>query len=83
MKLPVIRHLQKNNQKEQLLHTAEVLESLCEHRSVKEEEMDMIGELLTNIYGAVEVHTLVENEGMSQIDAANAFVKKVMGSIDR
>lgn len=83
MKLPVIRHLQKNNDKEKLTHTAEVLESVCEHRSVKEDEMDMIGELLTNIYGAIEVHNMVENKGMSQIDAANAFAQKVMGSIDR
>jgi len=83
MKLPVIRHLQKNNEKKQLLHTAEVLESLCEHRSVKDQELDMIGELLTNIYGAVEVHDMMENEGMTQIEAANAFAQKVMGSIDR
>lgn len=83
MKLPVIRHLQKNNQKEHLLNTAEVLESLCEHRSVKEDEMDIIGELLTNIYGAVEVHDMMTNEGLTQIEAANAFAKKVMGSIDR
>lgn len=83
MKLPVIRHLQKNNNKEQLLNTAEVLESLCEHRSVKEDEMDIIGELLTNLYGAVEVHDMMTNEGMTQIEAANAFAKKVMGSIDR
>jgi len=83
MKLPVIRHLQKNSSKEALQNTADVLEVLSEHRSVKEEEMDFIGELLTNLYGAMEVHQMVENEGLSQIDAANAFAKKVLGSIDR
>lgn len=83
MKLPIIRHLQKNNDKEQLEHAAEVLESFTEHRAVKDEELDVVGELLTNIFGAIEVHDLVENEGMRQIDAANAFAKKVMGSIDR
>lgn len=82
MKLPVIRHLQKNSTKEQLLHTAEVLEVFSEHRSVSDQEMDVVGELLTNIYGAVEVHNNID-EGMKPIDAANAFAKKVMGSIDR
>lgn len=83
MKLPVIRHLQKNSSKEELQNTADVLEVLSEHRSVKEDEMDFIGELLTNLYGAMEVHDMVQNEGLSQIEAANAFAQKVMGSIDR
>lgn len=83
MKLPVIKHLQKNNAKESLQQSADVLESFSEHRSVKEKEMDVVGELLTNIYGAMEVHKMMEEEGLSQIDAANAFAKKVLGSIDR
>ncbi len=82
MKLPVIRHLQRNNDAEKLQNTIEVLESFTEHRSVTDEEMDVIGELLTNLCGAVEVHQMIEN-GESEIDAANLFVKKVMGSIDR
>ena len=40
MKLPVIRHLQKNSSAEALETTLEVLESFSEHRSVSEEEMD-------------------------------------------
>jgi len=82
MKLPVIRHLQRNNDSEKLQNTIEVLESFTEHRSVSEEEMDVIGELITNLCGAVEVHQMIEN-GESEMDAANKFVKKVMGSIDR
>tara|TARA_R100000935_G_scaffold56920_1_gene89605 strand:+ start:161 stop:409 length:249 start_codon:yes stop_codon:yes gene_type:complete len=82
MKLPVIRHLQRNNDAVQLQHTIEVLESFTEHRSVSDTEMDVIGELLTNLCGAVEVHKMIE-EGTSEIDAANNFAKKVMGSIDR
>ncbi|TVZ25228.1 hypothetical protein JM83_0129 [Gillisia sp. Hel_I_86] len=82
MKLPVIRHLQKNNNSEKLQNAIDVLESFTEHRSVTDEEMDVIGELITNLCGAVEVHQLIEN-GESEIDAANLFVKKVMGSIDR
>ncbi len=82
MKLPVIRHLQRINDIEKLQHTIDVLESYTEHRSVNEEEMDIIGELITNLCGAVEVHKMIE-EGTPESDAANNFVKKVMGSIDR
>lgn len=82
MKLPVIKHLQKNNEVEKLESTIEVLENFTEHRSVSEEEMDVIGELLTNLCGAVEVHKMIE-EGVPERDAANNFVKKVLGSIDK
>ncbi|GGZ64466.1 MULTISPECIES: DUF6952 family protein [Mesonia] len=82
MKLPVIKHLQKNNEKEKLEHTVEVLESFTEHRSCTDEDMDVIGELITNICGAIEVHNMVE-EGVPERDAANNFVKKVLGSIDK
>ena len=82
MKLPVIRHLQKNNDEVKLQNTIEVLENFTEHRSVSEEEMDVIGELLTNLCGAVEVHKMIE-DGVPEKDAANNFVKKVLGSIDK
>ncbi|MCB7480752.1 DUF6952 family protein [Christiangramia sediminis] len=82
MKLPVIRHLQKNNDEVKLQNTIEVLENFTEHRSVSEEEMDVIGELLTNLCGAVEVHKMIK-DGVPERDAANNFVKKVLGSIDK
>jgi hypothetical protein len=82
MKLPVIRHLQKNNEIEKLENTIEVLENFTEHRSVSDEEMDVIGELITNLCGAVEVHKMIE-QGVPERDAANNFVKKVLGSIDK
>jgi hypothetical protein len=82
MKLPVIRHLQRNNDTTKLQHTIEVLESFTEHRSVTDEEMDVIGELISNLCGAVEVHQMIE-EGTPEKDACNNFMQKVMGSIDR
>ncbi|MGB8705630.1 MAG: hypothetical protein WCD31_11420 [Gillisia sp.] len=82
MKLPVIKHLQRNNEVEKLQNAIDVLESFTEFRSVSEEEMDVVGELITNLCGAVEVHKMVA-EGESETDAANNFVKKVLGSIDR
>ncbi len=82
MKLPVIKHLQRENSVNDLESALNVLESFSEHRSVKEDEMDVVGELVTNISGAVEVHKMIE-DGMSEKDAANAFSKRVLGSIDR
>lgn len=82
MKLPIIRHLQKNNDQEKLENTLDVLESFTEHRSVSDEEMDVVGELITNICGAIEVHKMIA-DGVPERDAANNFVKKVLGSIDQ
>ena len=82
MKLPIIKHLQKNNSAEKMQYTMDVLESFTEHRSVKEEEMDVVGELITNLAGAIEMDKLVQ-EGMSEKDAANTFAKRVLGSIDQ
>lgn len=82
MKLPIIKHLQKNNDAEKLQHAMDVLESFSEHRSVKEDEMDVVGELITNIAGAIEMDKMVK-EGMSEKDAANTFAKRVLGSIDQ
>ncbi|EAP88336.1 MULTISPECIES: DUF6952 family protein [Croceibacter] len=82
MKLPVIRHFQKNNDAEALEKAVSVLESFTEYRSVTDEEMDVIGELITNMCGAIEVHKMID-DGMPERDAANNFVKKVLGSIDK
>ena len=59
-----------------------VLETFTEYRSVTDEEMDVIGELITNMCGAIEVHKMID-DGMPERDAANNFVKKVLGSIDK
>lgn len=82
MKLPVIKHLARENDTQMLEHTIEVLESFTEHRSVTDEEMDVIGELISNLCGAVEVKHAI-NGGTSEKDACNNFMKKVVGSIDR
>lgn len=82
MKLPVIRHLQRNNSSLQLEHCIQVLESFSEYNRISDEELDVVGELLTNLCGAVEVHKMIE-DGMPERDAANAFAQKVVGSIDR
>ncbi|WP_298780786.1 hypothetical protein [uncultured Polaribacter sp.] len=84
MKLPVIKHLTnfiEENDQDYVLETIETLESLTEVSSLKDEELDVIGELISNMYGAVEVNKMIK-EGTPKKEALNAFMKRVMGSID-
>jgi len=82
MKLPVIRQFYQNQTPENLEKTLEVLESFCEFKGTNEEDLNVAGELITNICGALEVHANVQN-GMSEKDALNSFAQKVLGSIDK
>ncbi len=82
MKLPIIRQLCQTQTAENLEKTLEVLESFSEFRGVSEEDLNVTGELITNICGALEVQQNVQN-GMSEKDALNGFAQKVLGSIDK
>ena len=85
MKLPVIKHLTQfieENDSDYLIETIEVLEALTEVPSLKDEELDVIGELISNMYGALEVHKMVK-EGTDKKNALNDFMKRVLGSIDK
>lgn len=85
MKLPVIKHLTQfieENDEDYLVETIETLEALTEVSSLKDEELDVIGELISNMYGALEVNKMTK-EGMPQKEALNSFMKRVLGSIDK
>lgn len=82
MKLPIIRQAFRNADAQQLENTLVVLEAISEARGINEEEMTVIGELITNICGAMEVHEMV-NKGMRESEALNTFAQKVMGSVDK
>ena len=85
MKLPVIKHLTQfieENDQDYLIETIEVLEALTEVPSLKDEELDVIGELISNMYGALEVHKMVKEE-KDKKTALNDFMKRVLGSIDK
>lgn len=85
MKLPVIKHLTQfieENDQDYITETIEVLESLTEILSLKDEELDVIGELLSNMYGALEVQKMVK-DGQDKKTALNDFMKRVLGSIDK
>jgi len=85
MKLPIIKHLTQfieENDEDFVIETIETLEALTEVPSLKDEELDVIGELISNMYGAIEVNKMIK-EGTSQKEALNSFMKRVLGSIDK
>jgi hypothetical protein len=82
MKLPVIKQIQRSSSVEEIETAIKVLENTSEAATLKDEELDVIGELISNMCGALEVHQLIL-EGLSEKDALNSFMKKVMTSIDR
>ena len=86
MKLPIIKHLTQfieENDEDYVIETIETLESLTEVSSLKDEELDVIGELISNMYGALEVNKLVRDQGMEKKEALNSFMQRVLGSIDK
>jgi len=85
MKLPVIKHITEfieQNDSDFVEETIQVLEHLTELSSLKDEELDVIGELISNMYGALEVQKSIAS-GVDKKEALNAFMKRVMGSIDK
>lgn len=85
MKLPVIKHLVQfieENDEDYINETIETLENLTEAPGLKDEEIDVIGEIISNMYGAIEVNKMIK-EGRPQKEALNSFMKRVLGSIGK
>ena len=87
MKLPLIRSLveyAESNDKgtAPIEASIEVLEQISQARGLKDEEIDVIGELISNMCGALEVHQEVSN-GTPQREALNQFMQRVLGSIEK
>ena len=85
MRLPLIRHISdfiEFNDQDFVEETLEVLEHLSEFEGLSESEIDSLGELISNLYGALEVEKSVD-AGMSRKEALNAFMKRVQQSIDK
>tara|TARA_Y100000768_G_C23980213_1_gene685324 strand:+ start:2077 stop:2328 length:252 start_codon:yes stop_codon:yes gene_type:complete len=82
--LPVIKSLVEfieKNDEDYVIETTEVLEHMSQAKGIKDEEIEVIGELISNMFGAIEVSKEIK-AGKSQKDALNDFMKRVMGSID-
>jgi hypothetical protein len=84
MKLPIIKQIVESEQFDQdyLEEAVEVLLVISDAKGMKDEELEMIGELISNISGAQEVLRDIKN-GVPQRDALNGFMKRVVGSIDK
>ncbi len=84
MKLPLIKHILsfvEENDEDFIEETIATLEHLSEHSSLKDEELDTIGEIISNLYGALEVHKEIK-AGTQPKEALNSFMKRVQGAID-
>ena len=80
MRLPLIKHLSsfiEEYDEDFIDETLTVFESLIDARGIKDEELDVIGELMSNMEGALEVQKLIKS-GMTQKEALNDFMKRVM-----
>lgn len=83
MRLPIIKHVLEfidKNDEDWVVETIELLENLAEAKGIKDEELDVLGELLSNLYGSLEVHKSIK-EGKPQKEALNEFMKRVVGSV--
>ncbi|TRX62091.1 hypothetical protein FNH22_01865 [Fulvivirga sp. M361] len=84
MRLPLIKHITDfvdKNDEDWVHETVELLEYIAEAPGIKDEELEVIGELLSNLYGSLEVHESVKN-GVPKKEALNTFMSRVMGSIN-
>lgn len=84
MRLPIIKHLVENPEfdEDYFIETVDVLVSLADARGIKDDELDVIGELVSNLEGAIDVKKQIK-DGVPQKEALNSFMQKVMGSIKR
>ena len=82
MRLPIIKHWVTNESldKSQVETAIEVLIELSDARGIKDEEMDAIGELVSNCEGAIAVMEDIAENGTPMKDALNGFMKRVIGS---
>lgn len=85
MKLPVIKslvHFIKENDEDYIIESLEVLEHLAGASGLKDHELEVIGELISNMAGSLEVQKEIKT-GVAEKEALNNFMKRVMGSIDK
>ena len=84
MKLPIIKQIIESNEfdEDYLDEAIEVLLCISESRGLKDDELEVIGELVSNISGAMEVMSEMK-KGTPQKEALNGFMKRVLGSIDK
>ncbi|MDR9399192.1 MAG: hypothetical protein RI562_09025 [Salibacter sp.] len=83
MRLPIIKQLVKDGSfdEDYMEEAVEVLLSVAEAPGIKDEESEVIGELVSNIEGAKVVLTDIRENGTPQKEALNSFMQRVMGAV--
>ncbi len=82
MRLPIIKALVESNLDEDYFaETVDTLLVITEARGVKDDEIEVIGELISNLEGAQEVLKDVKYNNTPQKEALNVFMKRVLNSI--
>ena len=85
MRLPVIKHVVafiEQNDEDYVNETIETLEHLIDAPGITDEELDAIGEILSNLSGALDVSREIK-QGKPKREALNEFMERVTGSIDK
>ena len=82
MKLPVIRTIASNRniQIKDIETAINILETIGMSRGISSKELNVIGELLSNLAGAKIVIKENRNEGLPLRDSLNKFMKRVINS---
>lgn len=82
MRLPIIKTLVESDLDEDYFAEAvDALLVIAEARGVKDEEIEVIGELISNLEGAQAVLKDIKENNVPQKEALNIFMKRVLNSI--
>ena len=74
--LPIIKHTLdfiKDNDADYIEECIAVLEHLSESSNIKDEEIDVIGELISNLYGAIEVNRPLSTDPIKKMHLINLW----------
>jgi len=84
MRLPIIKQLVQGDFDEDYMEEAvDVLLSVAEANGIKDSELEVIGELVSNIEGAKAVLLDIKQNDKNQKQALNDFMKRVVGAISK
>ena len=83
MKLPIIKTIASDDKilEGDIKTTIRILEKIAQARGLKDEELDVIGELISNLEGAKIVIDDHRHYGTPLKDALNKFMQRVIKSV--
>lgn len=85
MRLPIIKNIVEfieKNDEDYVIEAQEVLEHMIDAKGIHDEELEVIGELLSNMSGALEVNKKIK-QGQDKKQALNEFMQRVLGAIGK